>query len=220
MSSAKKFRSIQRKVLKGFKGIKMQDIRKAEQISSANASPVQTTSPPLTSNAQGPSESGSVANQSFNLFMCTNCGNETLLQTSKELTGRKVSEVNACSVIASSSMGHARLSDFCGIMGLPPPLAKSSYQQQLKNICKHIVQATEGVLLEASEKLIQITANKEPFQIQFDDSGRKIANIGVTVDGTWQKRGHSSRIGVVFVMSVRTGAILVYFIKSKACHEC
>ena len=299
MSPAKKFRSIRRKVRKGFKGIKIQDIRKAEQIPSANASPVQATSPPLTSSAQGPSESGSVADQSFDLdssfdvidessyetrnrslqlgkryekihpacgfkiidfdllkqsleaaficalcktdktgidimvdekkrkgleeslsFMCKNCGNETLLQTSKALTGRKVSEVNARSVIASSSMGHARLSDFCGIIGLPPPLAKSSYQQQLKNICKHIVQATEGVLIEASEKLIEITEKEEPFQIQFDDSGRKIANVGVTVDGTWQKRGHSSRIGVVFVMSVRTGAVLDYVIKSKTCNEC
>eukprot|EP00795_Rhopilema_esculentum_P012044 gene12044-2634_t len=249
MSPAKKFRSIRRKVRKGFNGIKIQDIRKAEQIPSANASPVHATSPPLTSSAQGPSESGSVADQSFDLdssfevidessyetrnrslqlgkryeqihpacgfkiidfdllkqsleaafictlcktdktgidimvdekkrkgleeslsFVCKNCGNETILQTSKALTGRKVSEVNARSVIASSSMGHARLSDFCGTMGLPPPLAKSSYQQQLKNVCKHIVQATEGVLIEASEKLIQITEKEEPFQIQFDDS--------------------------------------------------
>ncbi|XP_065051289.1 uncharacterized protein LOC135680963 [Rhopilema esculentum] len=44
--------------------------------------------------------------------------------------------------------------------------------------------------------------------------------VAVTVDGTWQKRGHSSRVGVVFVISVRTGQVLDYVIKSLFCHEC
>ena len=42
----------------------------------------------------------------------------------------------------------------------------------------------------------------------------------VTVDGTWQKRGHSSKIGVVFVISVDTGEILDYSVKSLICNEC
>ena len=37
-----------------------------------------------------------------------------------------------------------------------------------------------------------------------------IANVSVTVDGTWQKRGYSSKIGVVFVISVEMGEILDY----------
>ena len=42
----------------------------------------------------------------------------------------------------------------------------------------------------------------------------------VTVDGTWQKRGHTSKIGVVFVISVDSGEILDYEIKSLFCREC
>ena len=47
-----------------------------------------------------------------------------------------------------------------------------------------------------------------------------MAKVAVTVDGTWQKRGHSSKIGVVFVISVATGEILDYEVKSLICHEC
>ena len=42
----------------------------------------------------------------------------------------------------------------------------------------------------------------------------------MTVDGTWQKRGHSSQIRVIFVISVDTGEILDYVVKSLFCHEC
>ncbi len=38
----------------------------------------------------------------------------------------------------------------------------------------------------------------------------KIAEVADTVDGTWQKRGHTSKIGVVFPMSVRTEEVLDY----------
>ena len=47
-----------------------------------------------------------------------------------------------------------------------------------------------------------------------------IAKVSVTVDGTWQKRGHSSKIGIVFVISVRTGEVLDYIVKSLVCHTC
>ena len=48
----------------------------------------------------------------------------------------------------------------------------------------------------------------------------EVAEVAVTVDGTWQKRGHSSKIGVVFIISVLTGEILDYEVKSLICHEC
>ena len=47
-----------------------------------------------------------------------------------------------------------------------------------------------------------------------------IAKVSVTVDGTWQKRGHSFKIGIVFVISVRPGEVLDYIVKSLVCHTC
>ena len=54
---------------------------------------------------------------------------------------------------------------------------------------------------EAAKLLIDLVKTKSPDCIETVDDQR-VANVAVTVDGTWQKRGHSSTIGVVFVISV------------------
>ena len=51
-------------------------------------------------------------------------------------------------------------------------------------------------------------------------NGKEIAEVAVSVDGTWQKRGHSSKFGVVFVLSIRTGKVLDYEVLSHFCQEC
>ena len=45
-------------------------------------------------------------------------------------------------------------------------------------------------------------------------NGKPVAKVPVTVDGTWMRRGHNSKQGVVFIMSVHTGG------KSPFCREC
>ena len=47
-----------------------------------------------------------------------------------------------------------------------------------------------------------------------------VADVAVTVDGIWQKRGHTSKIGVIFIISVLTGEVLDFLVKSLVCHEC
>ena len=42
-----------------------------------------------------------------------------------------------------------------------------------------------------------------------------VRDFNCTADGTWQRWGHSSKIGVVFVISVRTGEVLDYKKKIK-----
>ena len=53
-----------------------------------------------------------------------------------------------------------------------------------------------------------------------DIASNGVAEVAVTLGGTWQKRGHSSQIGVIFVISVDTGEILDYCVKSLFCHAC
>ena len=52
--------------------------------------------------------------------------------------------------------------------------------------------------------------NPEDIDIQVDG----------TMLGTWQKRGHSSKHGVVFLISVETGEVLDFCVKTIYCHEC
>ena len=105
-------------------------------------------------------------------------------------------------------------------MGLPPPLSSRAYNEQVKNIAHHAVKITEKIMLESAEKLIKVVEREDQTKIEVIEGGKKVAKVAVTVDGTWQKRGHSSSIGVVFVTAVRTGEVLDYSLKSVSCHEC
>ena len=72
---------------------------------------------------------------------------------------------------------------------------------------------------EAAERLWEKVSIEWPDDIE-EEGEEKVAHVSVTVDGTWQKRGNSSKIGVVFVISVETGEILDYEVKSLFCHGC
>ena len=59
-----------------------------------------------------------------------------------------------------------------------------------------------------------------PEDINIKDDGTVLANVAVTVDGTWQKRGHASKHVVVFVISVVTGEVLDCSTKTLFCSHC
>ena len=79
------------------------------------------------------------------------------------------------------------------------------------DVCqKHLIKTenatkkhAEEVMNGAAERLQNKVLKEQPDQIEDDED--IIACVSVTVDGTWQKRGHSSKLGVVFVITVETG---------------
>ena len=78
----------------------------------------------------------------------------------------------------------------------------------------------EGIMKDAAKRLRDRIVIERPQDID-DENEDSIAKVAVTVDGTWQKEAtHSSKIGMVFVISVDTGEILDYEVKSLFCHEC
>ena len=134
----------------------------------------------------------------------------TPLSTSKRLggIGGESHEVNRCRGIGGGSHEvnrHAGLKNFCAGMNLPPPHAP------MKN--------AEEIVQGAAKRLREKIAKEQLDNIE-DEKDVEIAEVAVTVDGTWQKRGHTSKIGVVFVISVNIGEILDYEVKSLFCHEC
>ena len=61
---------------------------------------------------------------------------------------------------------------------------------------------------DATQRLIDVTCEKYPENIEVREDGSMIANVKVSIDGTWQKRGHSSKHGVIFIVAVDTGELL------------
>lgn len=78
---------------------------------------------------------------------------------------------------------------------------------------------SEKCMSAAGEKLHKFVQNKFPEKI-ITVENQKVAKVAVTVDGTWQRRGHNSKMGVVFVIYVDTGEILDVEMKSLTCNQC
>ena len=104
-------------------------------------------------------------------------------------------------------------------MNLPPPVTKKAYNDHKIQIKTIAVDHAETLMKDAAKRLVDKVTMESPDDIE-DDGTTVVANVSVTIVGTWQKRGHSSRIGVTFIISVDTGEVLDYCVKSLFCHEC
>ena len=83
----------------------------------------------------------------------------------------------------SCGLGYNALEKFCGLMNLPPPVSKKNYQK-----LSHKIRDTAKTVAEASMSAAIEELKKEG-----------ATDIGVSVDGTWQRRGFSSLNGVIAV---------------------
>ena len=154
---------------------------------------------------------------------CPNCDNEIAFSTSQKVSGNKGGrfEVNKRSVYASHS-GRAHLAKFCGTMGLQQPVTTAAFNETLKEIEVAAVSEAMACMKDASARLKEVVLNDDLNRAEVDivDGGKELVNVAVTVDGTWQKRGHTSKVGVVFVASVDTGEVLDFEVLSHICQTC
>ena len=85
-------------------------------------------------------------------------------------------------------MRHSGLQTFCGMMNLTPPVEKSSYNDINRLLHKKSNEIAEKYLNDTAQRLILHTIAENPGNIEVTDKDKLIAKVGVTVDGTWQKK--------------------------------
>ena len=147
----------------------------------------------------------------------------TFYTSSKITNGSNKSQpfdINIKSVYASQTLGLAGLKTLLANMDLPSPVEAKSYQALMKLVTNESIKIAEKLMQDAEYRLKSIVEVEQPDKIEIMDNGKNIAHVSVTLDGTWQRRGHCSKIGVVFLMSIRTGEVLDYIVKSIYCHAC
>ena len=118
--------------------------------------------------------------------------------------------------------GYAGFKKICSSLDLPQPVTKKPFNNLLKKAAEASANRALSSSKNAARKLILLMQKENPESVTMLELLDKkiVADVAVSVDGTWQKRGHSSRIGVVFILSIDTGEVLDYVIKSLVCHEC
>ena len=115
--------------------------------------------------------------------------------------------------------GLTALRIFCGIMNLPPPVAKSSYDK-IKTCINEATVAVQGESMGEAAK--QEYSFAENLDIDDQENLRAPRDIDVSVDGTYMSRGYSSisKVGVVTAIGCVTGKVLDTSVRSKSCKSC
>lgn len=152
----------------------------------------------------------------FNIF-CTNCGFESTFETSnpvsKHDSTRHPFDVNRRVVQAFSSMGkgHRALETFSMTMNMKP-IQFESYNKHILNLC-------DIYRLQAKRTLEEARAEVQKCYGMMDAEG-SVLDITVSYDGTWQKRGFTSKYGIGCCIEVITGLVIDFEILSKYCKRC
>ena len=137
------------------------------------------------------------------LVITCECGYEKEFYTSQTVDnsnnttskkGMKPFEINIRAVYGMRTIGadHASLEKFCGFLNMPKPMTAKNFI----NISNNLRDAAKVV----AQRSMMTAVNELRIKSNLNESD--IIDTGVSVDGTWQRRGFSSLNGVVAVISI------------------
>lgn len=140
--------------------------------------------------------------------VCDNCSDLCSFRNSS-MTGPRnnIAEINRRYLYAMRSIGkgHAGMKLFSGIMDLPQPISKKSYNAAVNKLLTCTKSVVQECMKSAAHEESQLTGS---------------ANINISGDGTWKTRGHSSRVGVCSVIGDKSGKVLDSEVLSSYCKGC
>ena len=143
---------------------------------------------------------------------CTarNCIYSRSFYTSRAARNGKAFEVNRRAVLAGRNIGigHIGLSKFAGPMNMPPTM---------NDVDRDHVAAINAAELVCKESMNNASQQTKQFY-EVEEDGKY--DIGISADGTLQRREYSSLYGVVSGISLVAGKVLDVEIMSKECREC
>ena len=102
-------------------------------------------------------------------------------------------------------IGHTPLTKLCGFLNMPPPMTKNAYDDLSYSIKVGSKQMAGKIMSDAVARLL---------------GTEQTADVGVSIDGTWQTKNFSSTPGIVTAISIDNGKDLDVAILSKSCKGC
>ena len=145
-------------------------------------------------------------------LQCTSCLYTKTFFTAKQLGtsekgGRKSFDVNVRTGYASRQIGagYEQIKKFCSYLNMPSPMLSNNYTKISDKLRVSAKKVAEKSMAAAASEL----RGEAP-----------TADVGVSVDGTWQRKGYSSMNGVITAISVDNGKVLDTAILTKNCKAC
>ncbi|GFS97553.1 uncharacterized protein NPIL_65851 [Nephila pilipes] len=136
---------------------------------------------------------------------CKHCDFCTGFSSSKKTLNYP--EINARFVYAMRQIGKGFSAAYklCATLNLPR-LSKTAYTNHENKLMSVISEVSELSMQKAAKEVLNIHPSKN-----------KLAECGVSVDGTWQRRGYTSMNGCVAALSIGTGKVVDIEIMSSYC---
>lgn len=137
--------------------------------------------------------------------VCGACAYVHSFESSKK-TGSSI-ENNLRLVYAMRQLGkgYSGAVTLAKVMNMPPPPWHSAYQKISAKLCKAAENVASKSMMNAATEVRCVVRSTE---------------CGVSGDGTWQRRGHSSLNGCVSLISIDTGKIIDVEGMSSKCRAC
>ena len=147
------------------------------------------------------------------IVRCSECGNDlnSTMTSSKCAGAQSVFDVNRRATAAASAtgMGYAGLANFSEFMNIPVVHHKTFAAHT-----KVISDRSEVFSRDVMEKAVETVKAAYPEQTS------NVKDIHVSFDGSWHKRGHTSKSGIGLVIERKTGLIVDYEVLTSYCPIC
>lgn len=138
------------------------------------------------------------------VLVCKNCGEEHTFPSSKYTNNGY--EVNLRFVYSMRCIGKGSAASkvLCSVLNLPKPPTR--FQKVTEVIERSLGEVATECMVEAAKEAVQENAGS--------------TDIAIAIDGSWQKRGHTSLNGVVTATSIDNGKVVDVVCLTKYCHGC
>ncbi|ESO85563.1 hypothetical protein LOTGIDRAFT_155053 [Lottia gigantea] len=126
-------------------------------------------------------------------------------------------DVNRRCVMAMKELGvgKADLDKLSKVFDMPSSLGKEAFTKHLKKLEAASSESAQDHLQETSKIICKAYTEVHP-----DYEDEDIIDIDVVSDGTWQKRGFSSKYNVTVITDLLTGLALDFEVLTNYCHVC
>ena len=142
-------------------------------------------------------------------FMCNRLGKSDSTKVSFE--------INTLATLAFRGMGcgYSATKEWCNTMNMPYDISYNLYSKNHQKIAEASAVTFKDIVVKSREAIAEAYSAVGVVQ---DEDG--VLNIGVSFDGSWQRRGHSSHSGMACVIDLLTGLPIDYEVLSNFCLKC
>lgn len=156
--------------------------------------------------------------------VCTQCGllksdhsSPQIEEDENSNPTRQPFEVNRRSVLAAKEvgLGQPELIRFMAVMNIKGGLHMKTYSNISRTIGHRLLHGPASQHFHETHNIIH-----EVYEELHGPSADGITDIGVSFDGTWHIKGHSSTVGICFCIDALTGLVVDFVVLSKFCAEC